>query len=227
MTKEAKVRFGPEIGGLINDLDGPDYITDAFSDIGIDSLIILRSVFRVDKAYLGNYLARILYGKKDLVENKDVLDLGCGCGLLGLICALRGTKKVHFSDINPVAVKNSRLNSILLDVSQTSFSSGDLFDNIPSRRQFDLIVFNSPSIAGLPLNSSETAFVREDRVILDFFNLFPNYLRCGGAVIMPGSSRFNSDTSPLNMVKRYNMRHEIISKEQEGDGNYKYVILFH
>jgi len=226
VTEQKGARFSLEISGLIDDLNGPDYITDAYSDIGVNSLIILRSVFRVDNSYLGSYLARTISANKGLVKGKDILDLGCGCGLLGLVCALNGARKVHFSDINPVAVKNSRLNSILWEIGHASFSAGGLFENIPTRRRFDLIVFNPPSIEGIPLNSSEAAFIREDRVIQDFFRLFPNYLKKVGAVIIPGASRFNSDTSPINMVRRYNLPHKIIAKENEAGGDYKYVVFF-
>lgn len=217
--------FSPEINSLIKDLDGPDYITNAFSDIGVESLVVLRSVFRIDKAYLGNYLARTLYRSKSLVEDKSVLDLGCGCGLLGLICAKHNAENVHFSDIHPPAVKNSRINALLMDVDNVSFSTGDLFDNIPTADGFDLIIFNSPAIAGVPESTSEAAFVREDRVIIDFFRMFPRYLRDGGQVIMPGSSRFNSDSSPMNIIRKHGLRYEMIAKEYEDDGNYKYVVL--
>lgn len=214
----------PEVDSLIKEIDESDYITHVFVGIGIPSLIILRSVFRVDNSLLGGYLARTLHASNELSKGKSVLDLGCGCGLLGLVCALHGAKSVHFSDINLSAVKNSRLNSILLGVNHVSFSTGDLFANIPPRK-FDLIVFNPPSITGSPFTDSEAAFFREDRVIDDFYKLFPRYLRRKGVVIMPGSSKFEGDMSPMSMVRRHNLRYEIVSDEKE-DNNTKYVVLF-
>lgn len=166
-----------------------------------------------------------LYVNKGLVEDKAVLDLGCGCSLLGLIYAKHNAEGVHFSDIHPPIVKNNRINALLMDVDNVSFSTGDLFDNIPTANGFDLIIFNSPAISRVPGSTSEAAFVREDRVIIGFFRLFPKYLREGGQVIMPGSSRFNSDISPMNIIRKHGLRYEMIAKENEDDGNYKYVVL--
>lgn len=219
-------QYHHDVSSLIKDLEGPDYITGVFSDIGVKSLIILSTVFRVDQSYLGSYFARVLSTNKTLLQGRKVLDLGCGCGLLGLVCALHGAKRVHFSDINPAAIKNSRLNYLLLDVANVTFSIGDMFDNIPRRRRFNLIVFNPPSITGTPANYPETAFIREDRVILDFYRDFPKYLKRNGAVVMPGSSRFDGYLSPINMVRRYNLPHQIIDEQSEADGNSKYVICF-
>lgn len=219
-------QYHHDVRDLVKDLEGSDYITDAFSDIAIKSLIVLTTVFRVDQSYLGGYFARVLWANKSLLQGKEVLDLGCGCGLLGLVCALHGAKKVHFSDINPAAVKNSRLNCLLLDIVNVTFSIGNMFDNIPPRRRFDLIVFNPPSITGIPVNYSEAAFIREDRVILDFYRNFPDYLKRDGGVIIPSSSRFDTDLSPMNMVRRYNLPFQMIDEQSEADGNSKYVIYF-
>lgn len=216
----------PEIASLIGDMDGPDYITGAYSDINIPSLIILRGVFRVDNSYLGSYLGRTLSSTRWLVEGRDVLDLGCGCGLLGLICSLNGAKSVHFSDINPQAVKNSRLNSLLAEIGNVDFSTGSLFEGLPEGAQFDAIVFNPPSITGVPSNHSEAAFIREDALMTQFYGSFPKYLKDGGQLIMPGSSRFGGDTSPLAMAERLNLKHRVLTRENEADGNYKYVVVF-
>lgn len=217
--------YDPEIKNLIKDLENPDYFTNAFSDIGINSLIVLSKVFRVDKSYLGSYLARVLSSDRKLYEGKDVLDLGCGTGLLGIVCALNGSASVHFSDINPIAIKNSRLNVILMDVENSKFSCGSLFEQIPSPDGFDVIVFNSPSISGMPVNTYETALVREDRIISNFYESLPQYLRHDGIVIMPGSSRFDSEMSPLKMASKYGYKFEVIDKQDDGDGNFKYVVI--
>lgn len=223
-TKE--VVFGHNTDDLIKSLDTPDYITYAFSDIGVESLAILRGVFRVDQSYLGGYFARVLSMDKSLSSGKEILDLGCGCGLLGLVCAQNGAKRVHFADVNPAAVKNSKINAILLDVEDATFSIGNLFENIPAGSKFDMIVFNPPSINGLPANHTEAAFIREDEVIFNFYRLFSDYLKPDGSVIMPGSSRFDGDLSPANMVRRYNLRYQELSREQEESGHHKYVLSF-
>lgn len=226
MTQETKGdEAHSEISSLIDAMAGPDYITHDFSDVNIKSIIILSSVFRVDNSYLGSYLGRCLNANRSLVEDKNILDLGCGCGLLGLICALSGARSVHFSDINPVAVKNSRLNSILLDVENVSFSTGDLFDGVFKGSVFDLIVFNPPTVAGLPANNAEAAFFREDRVITDFYKLFPDFLSKKGQVIIPGSSRFDLHTAPITLAREYNLQSRIIAEEFEDDGSNKYILL--
>lgn len=223
MTIEGN-KFTQDIQSLLEDLSGPDYITNFYLDIGIDSLIVLSSVFRVDKSYLGNYLGRALYASKYLYERKRVLDLGSGCGLLGVICSMNGASSVHFADINKAAVKNSKLNATLLDLDNCSYSDGSLFDGIPDDRKFDVIIFNPPSISGIPINPSEAALVREDHIIADFYERFPQYLAEGGRVIMPGSTRFDNLMSPLNMAKSYGLDIQAIDKQDENDGNYKYVI---
>lgn len=219
------VIFSHNINDLIKDLAGPSYITDAFSSLEIESLIVLSSVFRPDKSYLAGYFAKVLKIHKNLYTGKNVLDLGCGSGLLGVVCALNGSQKICFGDINPLAVKNAKINSILFDLANTSFYCGSLFENNAFDEKFDLIIFNSPSISGIPANDSEAALVREDLIIESFYGLAPKFLKGDGCIIMPGSSRFDSDMSPINMVKKLKLKYEFIDKEWENDGNFKYVIL--
>lgn len=69
MKSVSNSKFHTDIKGLIKDLSGPDYITDFYSDIGINSLIILSTVFRADKSYLGTYLAKFLKINKDIYKN--------------------------------------------------------------------------------------------------------------------------------------------------------------
>ncbi len=219
------LQFEPDIQKLVDDLYQPGYITEKFANIGIPSLIILSQVFRFDKSYLGSYLADVLIHNKKLYKDKDVLDLGSGCGVLGAICSKYGAKNVHFSDINPTAVKNSQLNSILLDLKNVSFSCGDLFDNIPPDSKFDLIVFNPPNILGVPTDETQPALIREDIIILNFYENYKHFLKKNGVLILPGSSRFDGELSPIKMAKKNKLKLRIINKLVEADGNHKYVLL--
>lgn len=222
---EKVATFSHDINDLIKDLAGPSYITDAFSSLGIESLVVLSSVFRPDKSYLAGYLAKVLKNRKDLYTERNVLDLGCGTGLLGIVCALNGSRKMCFGDVNPVAVKNAKLNSILLDLINVSFYCGSLFENITFDEELDLIIFNPPSISGVPANDSEAALVREDTIIELFYAQVSNFLREDACIIMPGSSRFDGEMSPINMVKKLKLKYEVIDQELEEDENFKYAIL--
>jgi|SRR3989338_10943616 len=224
MTNKKATQFRTDVEKMIKELSGKDYITNYYSNIGIDSLIILSSVFRADQSYLGNYLVDVLNKKKEFYLNKDVFDLGCGCGLLGIICALNGAKIVYLSDINPRAIKNSKLNSILLDINNVFFYFGDMFSPIPTNVKFDVIIFNPPTISGKPSNFPESAFIRTDDTMISFYKLFPEYLKENGIVIMPSSSRFDDKMNSLNMAKYYHYSYKIIAEKKERDGNYKYII---
>lgn len=220
---KSNTRF--EIRNLIEGLNHPDYITNTYSDIGIESLAILRGVFKVDDSILGDYFAKILSKRPYLIRDKKVLDLGCGCGILGIVCAINGAKQVCFSDINPNAIRNCKINSTLLNLDNVTYNIGNLFDGIPLNDGFDLIIFNSPVIKGNPKNYLERAFIREDKLISDFYKNYSKHLNRGGIVLLPGSSEFNDHTSPLNMAKTLSLNYKIIDLEEKDDGNYKYIVL--
>ncbi|RZN50427.1 class I SAM-dependent methyltransferase [archaeon] len=80
------------------------------------------------------------------MEDKSVLDLGCGWGAIGIIIAKRHPgARVHLSDINPRAVaiakKNARKNDVDVMVHRS-----DILEAIDET--FDVIVTNPPIRAG-------------------------------------------------------------------------------
>ncbi len=79
-----------------------------------------------------------------------VLDMGCGCGVLGLLAARRGARVVA-TDNNSWATKNTRLNADRLGLSDrvSVREPGDLFEPV-SGETFDAILFNAPWIPGEP-----------------------------------------------------------------------------
>jgi methylase of polypeptide subunit release factors len=76
----------------------------------------------------------------------SVLDLGTGCGVLGLLAARSGAR-VLATDINARALSFARFNARLNGIERIEFAEGSVFD--PARgRTFDLIVCNPPCIIG-------------------------------------------------------------------------------
>lgn len=73
-----------------------------------------------------------------------VLDLGCGYGVVGILCAkIIGDHKVVMVDINPTAVDLARQNAELNAVPQIRIYQSDGFDHLP-QTDFTLILSNPP-----------------------------------------------------------------------------------
>ena len=74
------------------------------------------------------------------LANKDVLDMGCGTGVLGILAARLGAKKVLGIDIDPWSAENAAENAELNQLGHLSWLQGNK-ENIPGD-QFDLILAN-------------------------------------------------------------------------------------
>jgi release factor glutamine methyltransferase len=80
----------------------------------------------------------------DVKNGEKVLDMGVGCGILGIL-STRKTKDVVGIDINPYAVHCAKRNAILNNAKGCiSFIQGDLFSALKKTEKFDLILFNAP-----------------------------------------------------------------------------------
>ncbi len=73
----------------------------------------------------------------------DVLDLGCGSGILSIAAAKLGANKILALDIDPIAVKVTQENAAQNGVAERIIAQqGNLESVITSARRFDLVVVN-------------------------------------------------------------------------------------
>jgi len=86
-----------------------------------------------------------LFAENLAVRRGDaVLDVGTGCGILGIVAADKASKVVAV-DINPYAVRCAKENAKMNRVNDKMFFvQGDLFAPIRTAERFDLILFNAP-----------------------------------------------------------------------------------
>jgi 16S rRNA (guanine1207-N2)-methyltransferase len=91
------------------------------------------------------------YGTKVLAENMcvkkddEVLDLGCGIGILGFIAAQKTTEQVILVDVNKRAVRLARLNTKAL--SNVEVLHSNTYAALKGML-FDVILLNPPQTAG-------------------------------------------------------------------------------
>ncbi len=65
------------------------------------AFIVNKEVFNPLDSYAAHKLVDLVLSEKIQVVDKNVIDLGCGSGVVGLCAITRKAKKVLFTDINP------------------------------------------------------------------------------------------------------------------------------
>jgi methylase of polypeptide subunit release factors len=139
-----------------------------------------------------------------------VLDMGTGTGVLALVAAKKGARKVVATDILGNAVENARLNVERLGLSDVVEvrDAGDLFE--PAPEKFDVIIFNPPWIVGKPRNTYDRAICDPGGSVLSGFMEEANHhLREGGRIyiIHSGISHSPGERSLLQrLVEERGMR---------------------
>ena len=143
---------------------------------------------RIDKGTL------ILAENMQIAKNSDVLDIGCGIGVLGIVAAKLFNANVVMSDINKRAVmlakKNAKLNNV-----KGEFYQGNLYEPI-KKNDFDVVLSNPPQTAG-------------KEICFQLIEQSKNYLKNNGS---------------LQLVARHNKGGKTLSnKMQEVFGNVKVI----
>ena len=127
-------------------------------------------------------LAEVLEKELKVKKYENILEIGCGSGLLSIIAARYS--KVTSVDINEKAVeitkKNMKLNKVSLLVKKS-----DLFDNITGK--FDLIVFNPPYLPDND-NIKGSEIWSENGVINRFLKNVNKFLNKDGKILIVVSS---------------------------------------
>ena len=101
------------------------------------------------------------------IEAKNILDLCCGSGAIGIAIAKYTDCKVTASDISRpallVAENNAKKNDVKID-----FNLSDLFNNLKKARKYDIIVSNPPYIKSADIEKLDVEVKKYDpRIALD------------------------------------------------------------
>lgn len=147
-------------------------------------------------------LARFLYRSPEYYAGRTVLDLGCGSGIQGVVCAIRGASEVLFSDINPECATNSHTNISRLALGPSCrVVTGDLFDQVDTKA--DLLVFAHPYFPGDPIPGDPVSLgmLNPGELVERFMGQARDFVR--GAILMP----FLEWISPANDPREQGERH--------------------
>lgn len=147
-----------------------------------------------------------------------VLDMGTGCGILGIIAAKEA--EVVAVDLNPYAIRCARENARINNVSSKMvFIQGDLFTFLNQKLSFDVVLFNAPY---LPVGDSDLdswigyawaggAIGRQ--VIERFISEVPKHLKPEGYVLMMQSSLANIEETICRFTE-YHLKAEVVAEQK-------------
>ena len=96
---------------------------------------------------------------------EEVLDVGCGSGILGIAAVLLGAKSAFGVDIDEMAVRTANENAVINHVSDRfSAISGDLVDKVSGK--YKIVVANIVADAIIALSASVSNFMTKDSVYI-------------------------------------------------------------
>lgn len=136
--------------------------------------------------FLASYLREIDLG------GKEVLDMGCGSGILSLVAASQGAR-VTSIDINPLAVKSTLQNAQSNHLADfITVLESNLFEQLGNKDQkFDYVIVNPPYYKVNPQSMAERAWFAGTN--LDFISSFAktvrNFLKPNGRILIILSSK--------------------------------------
>jgi release factor glutamine methyltransferase len=183
--------------------------------------------FTVKRAHFGNYSFNVwenvyepsedsfLFAENlDVEEGSRVLDVGTGCGILGIVVAEKASNVIAV-DINPFSVRCAKENSMLNNVrSKMVFVQTDLLAALNVRARFDLILFNAPYLPATEIEAESWighswAGGANGREVIDrFIPEASSHLRSKGRIILMQSTLTNVEQT-IHKFEEYNLKANI------------------
>lgn len=133
--------------------------------------------------------ATLLVENMAVREGEHVLEIGTGCGAVGIIAAQKATKVV-LTDISAIAIDCARNNVEQAGlIHKVDVRQGDLFEPIKPDERFSLILFNPPFMDAKPTDILEVAIYDEGyRTLTNFLAGLGDWLTEDGRALVVFSS---------------------------------------
>jgi len=155
--------------------------------------------------------------KLNVQEGETVLEVGTGCGILGILAAKKANSVVAV-DVNPYAVRCARENAKLNNVqNKIYYVQADLFSSLRESAKFNVILFNTPY---LPVEENEAdswigrawaGGVTGRQVIDRFITKASNHLKQTGRVFLMQSTLANLGET-LHKFADYGMTARVVAE---------------
>jgi release factor glutamine methyltransferase len=168
--------------------------------------------------------SRIMISLMPTQEDKDVLEIGVGSGIISLFCCFQGAKSVTCLDINEHTIRNTEANFQKYGIKNAEVFLSDLFEKVGDKK-FDTIIFNAPYHGNkaedtLELGTSDYNYQTLQR----FFNEVKNYLKKDGRILF-GFANTGDNELLKETITKNGLEIENLLTQENGDWTkYLYII---
>jgi release factor glutamine methyltransferase len=148
--------------------------------------VVERGVFSPDYYAETEFFARRI--REYIQPEMSYLDLGCGIGVTAIMAAMRGAHVVAL-DINPIAVRNTRLNAAGFGLeSMIDVRVSDVFASVGTHERFDIVFWNPPFCGESPAARAsvlqQAVFDPGYRKSIEFLESVGRYVNRGAHILI-------------------------------------------
>jgi GTP cyclohydrolase II len=180
-------------------------------------------VFRADLFPSTKWYSEII---PSLIKNDEAFcEVGCGSGIISCVAALSNPQlKVLATDINPDAIKNSKLNAQRLGIQdRIKILKSDVLDSIKNKVFFDKILWLLPFgylDPGTKINLQQAQFFDPGYTsIRKFLFSCKNFLKTNGEILIGFSPELGNLSLLLEIAKEANIQFSIIAETKLQETN--------
>jgi methylase of polypeptide subunit release factors len=149
-----------------------------------------------------SHAADFMIDRWSIPKGSSVLDLGCGCGILGIFALRDGAGSVLAVDINPTATENAQVNFVSLSLEDRAWAKqSDAYSVLSRDDYFDVILLSPPYADRAPKSLLERACFDENYNFLSrAISGIPTHLKVNGRVFLNFSDQ-GSITKLLQLIQ--------------------------
>jgi 16S rRNA G1207 methylase RsmC len=189
-----------------------------FWKVGNIQIIVLPSVF--SPKYFRD--PDFFYKKLPVRRGEKWLEIGCGTGILTIVAAKKGAS-VTAVDINPTAVKNTRLNIRRSNLKNVKVLRSNVYTGLPGMK-FDTIFWNTPwgRVKKKRLTKMEAAlWDTEYKSTERFIAGAKKHLLEGGRLLVGFSSTIGDLPGLRRLLQKYGYHERILARQKSRSVNFK------
>ncbi len=182
------------------------------TDVNERTIVVLPDVFSpayfTDTAFFASKLPCI-------VEQRSFLEIGVGTGAIALEVRLNMAKRVTGTDVNPMAVLNTKMNFHRYH-RRMSAREGDVFSPLRRNEKFDVIFWNHPyhNVPHKPGSMLQRSGLDKGYVSLEkYFRGAKAHLAPGGELLL-GTSNIARLKDIFALGKKYGYSRKLLVKER-------------